>query len=207
MESGGKMTQKGTPRLFVGMAILVVAGLIAGFSWVTSQKPVSLDVNSQSAIEAKALIKRLSMLQWTISCGSGATVDMLGEVMVDSAEYKATASDKKLIERVYGKEALAHAGLLTSKKAYILSRDLPVPTPTYSGSGQTLAPTQKPVRYCGSASDLDNFLKDATVSQGQDGHLIVDYDQGAGRYEAILRIIDGHWKITSIKMIKFYGNG
>ena len=193
--------------LFAGLAILAVAGLMAGFAWITRPKPVSIEMDSPVAVEAKALVKRMYLLEGNIICVPGTSADVLAKVMVDSSDYNTTSLDRDNIERVYGKQALAHAGLLTSKQAYYASRDLPAPTTSNPGLGPTLRPTAKPVYLCSPEPEnrLDELMHYLSVSQAQDGRVFVRYDYGGGELEATERLIDREWKITSIKLIKWHG--
>jgi hypothetical protein len=148
-------------------------------------------------------------LEENLNCVAGTTIDVLAEVLVDSSDYHASSFDRDKIEKVYGKQALTHAGLLTSKQAHYLSRDLPESTMSNPGSGPSLRPTAKPVYLCNTNPEtiLDELIHYVSVGQGRDGRVIVTYDYGGGRYEAITRMIDGKWKITSVKLINWYGNG
>lgn len=203
------MTKKVKLSMFIALAILAFAGFTAGLSWIIRPKPLIIGMDTQVAVEAMSIVKRMYSLEGNISCIPGTTVDVLAEVMVDSPDFHATSYDKNLIEKVYGKQALAHAGLLTSKQALYLSRDLPAPTVSNPGTDPTLRPTARPTYLCSPdpESKLDELLHFVSVAQVQDGDLIVTYDYTSGRYEAIIRVIDGKWKITSVKMIKFYGYG
>jgi hypothetical protein len=198
--------------LLIGLTILVVAGSIAGYAWIFRPKPVTIDVNTPVAVEAISIVKRMYVLKGSINCVPGTTVEVFREIMADTSDYHATLYDKTSIEKVFGRKALSHAGFLTTTQADILVLDLPVPAAPNPGPGPTLRPTPKPVYICSPdpENSLDQYLRYVSVEQWQDGHVVVtyDYNSGAsGRFEAILRTIDGKWKITSVKMIKFYGNG
>jgi hypothetical protein len=206
---GGKMAKKGKILLFAGIAILTVAGFMVGFVWTTRLKPVNIDMDSPVAFEVKSAVKQMYFLEGNISCVPGTSVDVLADVMVDSSDYHATSYEQGQIEKVYGKQALTHAGLLTSKQAYYLSRDLPAPTISNPGSGPTPRPTATPVYLCSTNPEtmIDELIGYVSIAQGQDGRVIVTYDYVGGRNEAITRLINGKWKVTSVKMIKRYGNG
>jgi hypothetical protein len=195
--------------LLIGLTILVVAGLIAGFAWIFRPKPVIIEMNQPVAVEAMSIVKWMYVLEGSIHCVPGTTVEVFRDVMADTSDYRATSYDKSSIEKVFGHQALTHAGLLTSKQADFLVLDLPVPAAPTPRTGPTLVPTAKPVYLCSSDPEnvVDNYLRYISVVQWQEGHITVTYDFISGRYEAILRIIDGKWKITSVRMIKFYGNG
>jgi hypothetical protein len=203
------MTRKVKTWLYAGFTILIVASLIAGFSWIFRPKPVTIEKDLPLAVEATSIVKRMYVLEGNITCVPGTTVDVLADVLIDSPDYQLTSYDKSMIEKVYGKQALTHAGLLTAKHAYYLARDLPVPTPTKPATGRIPRPTATPVYICSPdrESIVEEYFRYVSTEQWQDGHVTVTYDFTSGRYEAILRRFDGKWKITSVKMIKFYGNG
>jgi len=48
------MSKKVKTWLFAGLAVL--AGFIAGFTWITRPEPVDLDMNTPVAIEAKSIV-------------------------------------------------------------------------------------------------------------------------------------------------------
>ena len=204
-----KISKKVKFWLLAGITILTATGFMAGLAWTIRQKPVPIDMDSFVAMDVKSLVKQMYFLEENLFCVPGTTVDVLAEAMVDSFDYHTSSYERDVIEKVYGKPALTHAGLLTSRQAYFLSRDLPASPLPNPGSGPTLIPTAKPVYLCSTNLEtrLDELIHYVSVVQGRDGKVIVTYDYGGGRYEAITRMINSKWKVTSVKMIRWYGNG
>jgi hypothetical protein len=210
--NGGTMNRKVKTRLSIGLSILVAAGLIAGSVWIFRPKPVAIEMDTPVAVEAMSIVRRMYLLEGSIHCVPGTTVEVFAEIMADTSDYHATPNEKSAIEKVFGRKALTHAGFLTSRQADDLVLDLPVPPPPTPVEGPTLRPTPKGVYLCRPESEntVQEYLRFVSVGQWQDGHVVVTYDYlsgASGRFEAILRMIDGKWKITSVKMIEFYGNG
>jgi hypothetical protein len=201
----GIMQRKVKIGLSVGLLILAIADLI----WISMPQPAPLDMESPVAAEAKSVITQMFLLEHNITCVPGTTIDVLAEVMVDSSDYHASSTEKKAIERVYGKQALNHAGLLTSKQSYYLSRDIEIPVVPTPGTGPTPVPTKKPTYYCTPdfETSINQILFFKEISQGQDGRVIVSYSYVGNDFEAILRRTEDQLKISSIKLVKWYGNG
>lgn len=196
---------KKTRLWIIGLVGTVV--LIAGSFLVaqTANQPQPIPITSEQVIQGSAVIARAYMLEGMINCAPGTDVEVLTEVMVDSSDYQISAFDKGRISHAYGNQALERAGLLTARKAYFLyRRSPPVVTPPPG-----IKPTAAPVIYCPQnwETKLEQKINIVSAAVRADERIIIRYHHYNALYEAILRQTNNRWVITSLKIIKSYGNG
>lgn len=198
------MQKRAVLWVIIAVALVILAiGIVFVIRVANKPQPISLE--SQQALHAIAVIKRMHLLEGEIVCVPETLLDVLDEVMVDSPDYQKSAFDKTTIRRVYGNQAINKAGLLTARKAYYHQRRLPpVVTPPPG-----IKPTAAPRGYCPPDREtrLEQNIHIISAAVGKDGRIIVQYSYYGSVIEAVLRRFNDRWLITSRKILQpSYGN-
>lgn len=200
--SANPKKRKGTNLLIVLIILVTIIPLAIIFvQWNLTQS--SIDLNSPLAQEAQTVVWKMILLKTELLCFPENDVSALSEVMIDSTDYHLTKYDKEVIERIYGKDALPSAGLLTATKAEIMYRRRTPPSDT-SITGTGMRPTIAPSYKC--SSDYETHTQSMTqflsVIQQDKNHLKVNYRWGSGEIEVNLTRMNDRWMVTSLKVIE-----
>jgi hypothetical protein len=178
--------------------------LLFGYLVIQLIKPTpdEVDLSISPALEIKAALIQMYLVEDTIQCISTTDIDTLSEIMVDTSDYTPTFQELKTIVQIFGAEGLTHAGFLSTKQAYYLFRKHPIQVTPPPG----MIPTSPPATRCAGPS-IRSAISFKTVSLETPEKAIVGYSYTNGDYEAILRWINGQWMVAGIKLIHWYGNG
>jgi hypothetical protein len=191
------MFQKKRVLLLVSVLLLFIGSILI-YSLIP--KPQPIDLTTPLATEFRSVITKMCQLQRDLVCQPDMDVNVLDEVFEDTPDYRPSSKELSKIEKIYGSSALKQAGYLTYQKALYLSRH----SPNLSTLEPGINPTAPPTYYCLETPNKINVVITA-VSLGKDNKAIVRYEYVGGIREAIMRKIDDHWVITSIKLIEWWG--
>jgi len=163
-------------------------------------QPQTVDLAAPIAKDVQSVVTRMYELQGNLVCQANSDVSVLDEVLLDTSDYHPSLQELNTIQKVFGIEVLIHAGYLTSQKAYWMTRL----NPTLSTPEPGIKPTAPPTNYCPTPPAQIQILFTMVALEKND-RAVVQYDYGGGVFEAILRMVDSRWMITSIKLIKWHG--
>jgi hypothetical protein len=168
-------------------------------------QPYPQEVTASSSEQIKAVLSKYYQLQQhTFYCKPNTDVKVLAEILIDSPDYYSNQYDVARIQHFFGAEGMAHPGFLTSRQAYYLSVQRPIPT-TYPPGQATPRPTPRPAisisaTYCSDGPAEININLES-ISQLSDGRWIVQYEHDYAGWEATLRYVDSAWRISGMRLI------
>ena len=187
--------------LFIGgIAIILMAGILLGIMF--KPQPINIDLNLTPASDIKAAISRMYVVQDAILCAPGTGIEPLSEILVDTWDYAPSFEQLRAIVNYFGAQGLAHAGYLTTQRAYYQSRLFPPQVTPPPG----LNTTAQPSIYCPDPP-VTPALPLVSISLETENKAIAQYSYYGSTYEAVLREIDGKWMVAGVKMIYWGGNG
>lgn len=191
------MYQRKRVCLLISIVALIFITIVV-LSYLSKPRPA--DLAAPMVKEIQSVVTKMIQLQQDLVCQSGTDVSVLDEVLVDSSDYRPSFQDLSTIQKVYGLEAMTHAGYLTSQKAYYLSRRTITPANPDPG----IKPTAPPIYYCPTPSahiDIEFIYFGLRIGN----RAVVQFDYSGGFYEAFLREVDSRWVVTSVKLLKWHG--
>lgn len=156
-------------------------------------------MNSSPALEIKDALTQMYVLEDTILCVPGTSIDILTTILMNTGDYQSSIQEIKTILQVYGLDGLTHAGLLTAKKAYYQLRLNPPQVSPPPG----INPTQPPVMRC-SGPSFKIALSFESIALETIDKAIVEYAYENGDYETVLRKINDQWMVAGVKLTHWY---
>jgi hypothetical protein len=185
--------------------IPIAAAILLGGAFLVARvltlQPDEVDIESALGQEIKASLIHFDQLRQLLSCKPDTNVNVLAEILIDSADYQPNPHESAAIQRFFGLDGLNHAGYLTSQQAYYRSWRSPATSTPPPDNRPTPHPTRPPAIYHCPDSPPESHLTLKSIVLYPEGCLTAQYDDGCSLYEATLRSVNDRWMISGMKLI------